>query len=379
MSKFLLAITQDEAISLEADQVANELRVQDVQKSANSKEAVEALKQLGKSPDFVIVDIGDDRDNTFTMLEEIASQCEPSVKAIVVGNINDLQFYRKVIQSGVIEYFVKPVKVEDIVNAFSNNPITQDTVPSNNTGIKGKAISFFAAASGDGSTTVLINTAYALAKTHNKSVVILDLDYQFGMVARNLDLTSQFGLRELIEQPEGTVDSTLVNKMIIKYSAGLDIISAPNYLHQMPDISSGSIANIVDLLKEKYDYVLIDLPHYWANWLAATFKVCDTNILVSQLWLKSITHSSRLLESINDMGINTDKISIVVNRSGSKMKEGITPSDYIRVCGKKISHFIANDTKTIANSENQGKPAVEISNSILNKQFDDFATALTRI
>ena len=95
--------------------------------------------------------------------------------------------------------------------------------------------------------------------------------------------------------------------------------------------------------------------------------------MVAQLWLRSVTHSSRMLKSWRDIGTNPDKISVVINRSGAKYKEGVTQRDYERVCTTEIKFQLANETRAVVTAENQGKTVVEVGNSQLATQFRDLA------
>ncbi len=71
-------------------------------------------------------------------------------------------------------------------------------------------ISFVGASAGDGSSALSLNTAYALAKFTREPTLLVDLDYQFGMVAKSLDLASPYGIKEIFEHPDRGIDVTLV-------------------------------------------------------------------------------------------------------------------------------------------------------------------------
>jgi pilus assembly protein CpaE len=147
----------------------------------------------------------------------------------------------------------------------------------------------------------------------------------------------------------------------------------------MPQISNNIIVNLIHTLKQRFAYVLLDLPHIWSETTASIIKEADHNLLVAQLWLKSATHSARLLDALQNTGVSQTKSSVVINRSGSKFKEAITPADFAMACKKKVNYYISNDSKTITSAENQGKAAVEISSSILTRQFMEIANGLVAL
>lgn len=372
--KFLAIIQDPQGAETAAQLAARFGVVNPVTITGNISAGTNYLRNHEETPEYVYIDIGQGYPTILEELDDLAENCQINTKVIIVGSVNDLALYRQLLQRGIVEYFVKPVSITDIGNAFTG-AAASSRKQVNVTG-DGKVISFMAAASGDGATTVAINTAFMLAREFNQPTVILDLDYQYGMVARNLDLISNHGLREILDQPEGTIDQSFIEKTIVKYSENLYVISAPKSLRFVPKISPGAIENLLNVLRSKFKYVIVDLPHLWVDWVANLVGEADRNIMVAQLWIKSAAHASRFLDVAQTMGITAHKTSIVINRSGSKFKEAITPSEFSTACKKKIDYYISNESKTIITAENQGKTAVEMGNSVLNKQIKEIAESI---
>src|SRR5262249_40402586 len=112
------------------------------------------------SPSFVVIDAGPRSVDILPELDELAKYCDANTRVVVIGNTNDLNFYRQIIARGVTEYFVKPVQINDLKEAFfrGNKVAATSTNDAN-----GKVIAFLPSASGDGATTVATNIAYCLA------------------------------------------------------------------------------------------------------------------------------------------------------------------------------------------------------------------------
>lgn len=353
-----------------ANQVSNALGYANPEViSGTPRDAAAQLKSGAVSPTYIIVDIGDRGFDVLPELDEMAEFCNADSRVVITGSINDVSFYRELRQRGVIEYFTRPAKISDIRRALIN----EDSSKSNT---KSEILTFFSAASGDGASTVALNTAYCLANYYRKSVVIIDMDFQFGMIARNLDLSTPFGIKELFEHPERSIDSTLIDRMLIEYGENLKIIAAPNDLRYYPQIKPEMIRDLLYTLKQRFDYIVIDLPHIWSNWSATAITDANHIFVTGQLWLRSLTHTTRLLNAWRDIGVDEAKISLIINRSGAKFKEAISDKDFERASGKKIDYFLANDIKTVVAAENQGRTISEIGASLLEKQFRDIAAVI---
>lgn len=339
-------------------------------------DAAQVIMTRGVSPSYIVLDIGTMAPaDVISQLDHMAQYCEPHTRVVVMGLLNDIGLYRDLKARGVIEYFTKPADIPtlrsalmtqnpDIVGSMHRQPREECSV-----------VTFMSAASGDGSSTVALNTAYALAHEFNQPTVIIDMDYQFGMIARNLDQSSQFGIKDIFEYPDRIIDATLIEKMLVAHlhEPNLKVIAAPNDLRILPPIKPEVIRSLISTLKSQFKFIIIDLPHIWSPWVAAALGESNYSVMVAQLWLRSVTHSSRMLKTWREIGIDSNRTLITINRSGAKFKEAVTEKDYERVCGIEIKFALANDTKTVVTAENQGKTVLEIGHSTLAGQFKDLA------
>lgn len=363
-----MAIIQKEDRREFAQQVAYALGYPTVDILLGSpSDACPVLEQSPKSPPYIFVDIGDKVYEILPEIDKMAEYCNPGTRVVVVGETNDVNLYRELRQRGVLEYFTLPVKISDVRQAFMYD---DGTAPEDSHAI---VLSFLSAASGDGGSTIALNTAYALAENYKKPTIIIDMDFQFGLIARNLDLSTPFGIKELLEHPERSVDHTLLQRMIVKYNEHLHVIAAPTDLRLWPNVKAELIRDLLIILRQNYDYIILDLPHIWSSWVAAALNDSTETVLIGQLWLGSATHAARILNMMREVGVEDKQISIGVNRSGAKFKETITVGDYERVCKHTVNHYFPNDIKSAVMSESQGKTLMEIGNSVLARECTAFA------
>jgi len=332
------------------------------------RDAAVALSARNNSPRYLIIDIGERDNSVLGEIDAIAEHCEIGTRVVVIGSINDVKFYRELRARGVIEYFIRPAVVADVAAAL-NTPSETEKDTSGST-----VIAFMSAASGDGASTIALNTAYALATEHRKSVVLVDMDYQFGMVAKNLDLTAPFGIKELFDNPGRGIDATLIERTICSYGdSRLKVIASPNQLFELPTVHAEIVRDLVNTLKREYEIIVLDLPHIWTSWVSTALTLSTHAVMVAQLWLRSVTHSSRLLNVWRTAGLRSQHISLAINRSGAKYKEAVSARDFERITGLPVRYYFVNDIKSVVAAENQGKTLMEIDNSVLSRQFKEFS------
>ena len=339
-------------------------------------DAIKSLDARLNAPDSIIIDIGNRGKDVLSELDELALHCEPMVNVMVIGAINDISFYRELKQRGILEYFPRPAQANDVRTVL----LQAIAARQQRAGVSGHGvvITCMSAASGDGSSTLAVNLSYCLAEEYKYPTVLVDMDYQFGLIAKGLDLTAPFGIRELFDHPDRGLDDILVEKMLVKYGEKLKIISSPNELQILPPIKPEIIRELISILRSKFKFVIIDVPHIWTHWTAAALKHSDHNILVGQLWLRSLTHATRLLTAWQSAGIVRDHVSLIMNRSGAKFKEAISADEFERICHQKIEAHLNNDIKAVVNAENQGKTIYETAQpgSLLQQQIKQITQTL---
>ena len=321
-------------------------------------EAIQALNSRTSSPECIIVDIGTQGDEVLPQFDELALHCEPGVRVVVIGSANDIVFYRALRNRGVLEYFHRPVEVADVRSVLMQSSARQQ--PAGSSFTQGTVISCMSAASGDGASTLALNLAYSLASQYKQPTVLVDMDYQFGLAAKSLDLTAPFGIREIFDHPDRGLDDMLLSKMLVQYKDTLSIIAAPGELKLLPMVRPEVIRELVAILRTKYTFVVIDIPHVWTDWTAAALTYSNHVVMVAQLWLRSLTHASRLLAAWNQIGVSQGGVSLVINRSGAKFKEAISAQDFERICRRKIDAYIGNDAKAVTQAEHNAQTILEV-------------------
>ena len=339
-------------------------------------EVAEYLSQNELEPTELIIDIGTRGHDVLDEIDALAEHCVEQTRVVAVGQTNDVQLYRALLGRGILDYIPMPATVEDMVRAFQAPVAAPAAAPAVNVNRKSEVIAFMSAGSGDGASTLALNSAYALSKLlPEKHTVLIDMDYQYGMVAKHLDLQAQYGIKELFDNPDRGVDATLIRRMVAKYGS-LHVITAPSELRFVPSLEVGAMESLIATLSQSYDYIILDLPHFWQPWVATACKQSSHLMLVAQLWLKSTTHAARIMKVWRDEGISTENISLIINRAGAKFKEAIEPGDFERVCGAPIAHSVTNDIRTVGAAEAQAKTILQLDKSEVGSDIENIARAI---
>jgi pilus assembly protein CpaE len=111
------------------------------------------------SGDVILVEDDGDVHQLQARLEQLAEVVEPGRKLIVIGAVNDIGFYRKIVSLGVADYLLSPASIDEIVASVEH--ATHD--PERPT--RGRLLAFMGARGGVGSSTVAQNIAWLVSAT----------------------------------------------------------------------------------------------------------------------------------------------------------------------------------------------------------------------
>ena len=239
------------------------------------------------------------------------------------------------------------------------------------------AISVSNAKGGVGKTTISINLAYELAFRGYK-VAAIDLDNQ-------LDLTKTLS-------PTSSIGPTIIDLLQKKCKVSAALLPISNNLSLIPgsqDISKftfkGSeqaLQRIVEVLKQKFDFIIIDHPPALHEIATAGYIASDYVLVVSEAEPFSVGNLNQLMKELGDikaafqpklkiLGIVMNKIDMRRNLTKS------TLSNCRKVFGNNVfGNMISTDT-SIPNALHRCVPLRKLqwySRSI--GQFSDVATEM---
>ena len=133
---------------------------------------------------------------------------------------------------------------------------------------------------------------------------------------------------------------------------------------------------LLGLMKEMFDYVIIDAGQSTDDTSIKVLEVSDTLMLVTILSLPCLANTSKLIKSLVDLGYAPkEKIKVILNRFMKKSE--ISVEDAEAGIGKEIFWVVPNDYSTSMSSINSGKPLIQLApKAPITKSFLDLAAQL---
>lgn len=322
---------------------------------------------------IIIVDISEDPDVTFELINKITS-LNKQAKVIVTSYNTSADLVIKSMRIGAREFLTKPLKEEEIQNAIIKmRDLSLGNLADNN---KCKIISTFSNKGGIGKTATAVNLALELANLTKEKVALIDLNLQLGDVTTFLDLNPSFDISYVVNNIN-RVDETFLLSTLEKYKdTSLYVLADPPYLEQAEDITSDQISKLFDVLKEAFSYIVVDTGSSFDGKTITVLDNSDLILLVTIVNLPAIRNCQRCLELFDRLGYSKDKAKIVLNRYMEN--EEIKTEDVEDVLDRKIYWKIPNNYYTIMSAINKGIPVGVVNpDSNIARNYRDLAAMLS--
>lgn len=344
----------------------------------NGVEAVSLAREL--RPDVILMDINmpemDGIKATKTITEE---GLEGSI--VIMSIQGEREYIKKAMSAGARDYVTKPFGVNELIETirrvFQTDQAKKKKIanPTSASKLQTKVISVFSTKGGVGKTTIATNLAVAIA-TSNKKVVLLDFDLQFGDVAISLNLYVKNTITELIKDISNVeAENDMIEEYMLTHYSGVKVLAAPTKPENAEYVNSDHIKKIIDIMKGRFDYIIIDTAQGFDDTVITALDESDTILYISTLDLPSIKNTKNGLEVMKTLNYSNEKVKVVVNKSNESF--GIKHLDFKAALNVELYAIIPDDLASVAISVNNGHPLVSHRrSSIVSKRIVKLAQAI---
>ncbi|GAA3626083.1 hypothetical protein GCM10022223_49140 [Kineosporia mesophila] len=220
---------------------------------------------------------------------------------------------------------------------------------------RGRVLTVFAAKGGSGKTVLAVNLAATLADRGHRRVCVVDLDLAFGDVAIAMQLFPAHTIADAVPLG-GDIDSSAVAAILTQHSAGLSAIVAPTEPGTAESISPKLIAHLLDVLRDEFDYVVVDTPPAFDDQVLAALDVSDLITLIVTPDVPALKTLKITVETLIELGYPRDRLRLVLNRSDSRV--GISHAEVEKTAVMPLAGQIPS-SRDVPASVNRGVPIVQ--------------------
>jgi pilus assembly protein CpaE len=313
--------------------------------------AINAMAKL-PTPEVLIVDISGE-DQPLHALGELSDVVEPGVRVLVIGDTDDVDFYRHITRGmGVMEYIFKPITREAVARHFAPL-ITRKAIGADSTR-GGRVIAVLGARGGVGCTTIAGNLAWYLGVVAKRHTVFVESDLYMGSGALLLGGKTGPGLRMALETPD-RIDPLFVERAAQPVAERLHVLASEEKLTEPLNYAKGAAQRLIETLRVRYNFIILDVPFLPLPCNREMLEYSHHRVVVMDPSLASVRDTLRLLGLPNGPW-QPQSPTIVLNRQGRP--GGLTRKQIEDALKVKVDVVIPDIPKQLNESASFGEPAV---------------------
>ncbi len=329
---------------------------------------LENVRRLGPSAAIVVLE-GDDAETEFEVIRKLVAASPGSViicaakdasPGLILGSI----------RAGAREFLQLPIVDHEFQTVLDRTTEFCRDMESHSKPF-GRSVAVFSGKGGAGVSFLATNLAAAMTVP----AMLVDLNLQNGDAASFLGIEPRYSLADFVSN-RTRLDDALIKSLITPYSANLALLAAPSEPHEAEEIEPQHITEILHLLVQRYERIVIDLPHTFDPITIAGLDMVDDILLVMALDIPGIRSTKRALKVLDRLGYPRAKIHVVVNRWAKNIDVELRKVE--AHLGEQFLGFVPNDYRKVMDSINLGRPIVDTDpSSKITIEIKRIASALT--
>jgi len=321
------------------------------------RNAVQSLS-VSASPNILFVDMSESGD-PINDINALAEVCEPGTVVIAAGQVNDVRLYRDLLSSGIQDYLLKPLSLDQVRESFTmaqamlsapKHADMHDDKPHHMMAVVGVR-------GGVGASLVSTSLAWVMSEQADRQTALLDLDVHFGTGALTLDLEPGRGLIDAIDNPS-RIDGLFIERAMVRASDKLSLLSAEAPIHQPVMTDGSAFFQLEEELRNAFEMTIVDIPRHVLIPFPHLVQEAGTIVLVSDVTLAGARDTIRLLSWFKQ-NVPGSRVILVANKFQNAVGE-LSRKEFESSIERQIDIAIPFDPKLVSQAAKLGKSYAEL-------------------
>ncbi len=342
----------------------------------NGREALQRVE--GIEPDMIILDVMMPELNGYEVCRRLRQRANLGQLPIMMLTANDsLEERINGLEAGADDYMSKPFEVPELqarVKALLRRAAPAQAMTATR---QGKVIAVFSLRGGIGVSTLATNLAAGLAQLWGQPTVLVDLVLASGQSALMLNAPLRHTWADLAEASVGEIDGDLLDSALLSHPCGTRVLAAAARPEQSELITAEKVSHVVSLLKQRYEYVVLDLPHDFSDTTLAGLDAAHHVLVMMAPELASVRAMACTLEVFANLDYPSDRTSLVLNATFER--GGLARKDIETTLKRPIAMTLPYMPEPLISAINRGVPPVlDLAHKTAGAVFEDFSLFVSK-
>lgn len=319
------------------------------------EEAIKIYQGGAQSPDLLLVETTNIDDSFTARLEVLAGSCSEDTSAVVIGPVNDVYLYRKLIKMGVSDYLVRPIRTDTLAEVISKALIEKlGTTES-------RLIAFVGSKGGVGTSILAQSTAWGLSSRMDLKTIILDAAGGWSYLSVAMGAEPVTTVAEAARAAMATEQDSF-RRMVVSTSDKLSLLASGADMMLDDVVTPEAMENILNRLMIQFPAVIVDLSGASATVKRMVMHKAHEVVIVSTPTLPALRAARSLLMEIKEVRGGADKdVELIVNMKEQSPGAEVSAADITAALGRKPAMIVPFAPKIFSAIETHGKKLSDIS------------------
>lgn len=349
-----------------------------------TEDGLEALKRIKSiRPDAVIVDKMMPGIDGFEVTRRLRREPELAhIPILVLTGESDLQEKLAAFEAGADDYLCKPFAAAELaarLTVLLRRAKALEAAQSQKLqkSDQARVIAVHSLRGGIGSSTLATNLAIGLNGLWQTPTLLIDMVANAGQQALMLNMSLKRTWADMGMIPPEELDLNTLSAITRQHDSGLHVIASPKMPSDAEEVTSAHFDVAFKILKNRYEYIVLDLPHEFGSLSLEALEAADVVLLVISPEIASVRAASIALETYKQLNYPEEKIRVVLNWTFER--DGLSHEAIETALHAPIHLVIPYADRRFINAINRGVPLLhEHPEDPIAALLEDFAFRLSK-
>lgn len=310
-------------------------------------------------PDIILICDSKDGTGVVQLLPYISKEV-PEALAIYLTENHDPIRTRDMHRAGIFDVLFLPDEInalEDVltraVRAQQKRAESKDEIEASFSWANGQVVAFYSGKGGSGRSLIASTLAQTIGLDSNNSVLLVDLNLQYGGIETYLRTEGSRTLHDLTPVLQELNDNHIRSVTQVEPRSQVEVLPSPADAEIAEQITEEHVVRLLRTARLYYDYILVDLPTEMTLLNHAVLEEADHILYTMIPDALSMRVLGTVLDLFSKLSVNpSGRLNIVLNRMSREVE--LSQKDVSKHFPYPVVATIKDDSKKVQQMLNQG-------------------------
>lgn len=274
------------------------------------------------------------------------------MEIVILGESESTDNLRAAMRAGARDYLNPYKDARRLVDLFAEIEARLTGAPVG----QGEVISMLGCRGGVGVTTLAMGLATYIAQDKRFAVVVVDVDQAGGDLVNSTEARSGYTTHDLLNAVD-RLDVTRIRGAVVRRPSGVWVLPQPEEDLDTVTVTENDVAPLIAAVRRAFTHVIVDQGVALADAGRMICQEASHIVLIADQEIVSLRSAVRRLRIIQGLGVDKDRVHVVLNRYNPKRKPD--KDEIARQLRTDIAATIVSDYESASAALDRGLSVVE--------------------